>query len=423
MPTITINLGSLIAFFIPMFVMVPSYVMTVRLLSQRAKFVRNDSILLAANQRRRSSATQVGATNQIGRSQQANKLSNSSSSAASNRLRHKQLVGPTQSINSTTCRASNPDEDDDLDRRLVALTKTDSNSLGPNDFEAALRSLRRNEDETNDNDDEDEDDDDDEENDDEITEAVKQGQDSERRHLGKLRSRLSGPCSAFDRVFSPTRTRRQRAPKSAAGLITNQDQSRKRNQSSVHFWRGLLVGSESANQKSDESTKVEDDQLARSASISPLNGDTLRCFIDDDQNDDDDDGADEGEDDDDDIDETVNLTLGQLQPNSVGGSKLPPVTSCPILNQIKSRPLQLPPMMAMIDGSDRREHLVVANSKSCNLLNEADYLMGQVGDASFLAVACEGHEKEAKSVADKQIISGSTANSIGDLMKHVAMVG
>lgn len=35
------------AFFIPMFIMVPSYVMTVRLLSARAKFVRNDSLQCA----------------------------------------------------------------------------------------------------------------------------------------------------------------------------------------------------------------------------------------------------------------------------------------------------------------------------------------------------------------------------------------
>lgn len=44
--TILRSAGSLLAFFIPMFVMVPSYIMTVRLLSRRAKFVRNDSLLL-----------------------------------------------------------------------------------------------------------------------------------------------------------------------------------------------------------------------------------------------------------------------------------------------------------------------------------------------------------------------------------------
>lgn len=36
----------MLAFFVPMFAMVPSYIMTVRLLSQRAKFVRNNSLLL-----------------------------------------------------------------------------------------------------------------------------------------------------------------------------------------------------------------------------------------------------------------------------------------------------------------------------------------------------------------------------------------
>lgn len=36
----------MLAFFIPMFAMVPSYIMTVRLLSQRAKFVQNNSLLL-----------------------------------------------------------------------------------------------------------------------------------------------------------------------------------------------------------------------------------------------------------------------------------------------------------------------------------------------------------------------------------------
>lgn len=71
------------AFFIPMFVMVPSYVMTVRLLSQRAKFVRNNS-LLSSNLNPSSSTHQpIGSSHSAHQQQQlANHQAGSSSNGS-----------------------------------------------------------------------------------------------------------------------------------------------------------------------------------------------------------------------------------------------------------------------------------------------------------------------------------------------------
>lgn len=67
--------GSMLAFFIPMFVMVPSYIMTVRLLSHRAKFARNNSLLLNHSGATNAAAAAAANPSTNTASNQTNKLS------------------------------------------------------------------------------------------------------------------------------------------------------------------------------------------------------------------------------------------------------------------------------------------------------------------------------------------------------------